>query len=250
MDTKSLLANKYDTDKCNHPHYLRSYEEYLRPLQDREIKLLELGIYKGGSLQLWRDYFHKGTIVGLDLNPVLIDDPSGRIHIYQGEQQDTALLDRIARETAPEGFDVIIDDCSHIGELTRLSFWHLFDNHLKPGGLFLFDCWYGPAVLSDRPAVRVKRLEDDNIQVTRLAEPVLHANQNLVDVNYHVFIRDKQSGTVGELRETHTMRYLFAPEVQLFCERVGLKLQETRRFMEEGEPGFDSWNVVFLGTRD
>jgi SAM-dependent methyltransferase len=123
-------------------------------------------------------------------------------------------------------------------------------DHLKPGGLFLFDCWYGPAVLSDRPAVRVKRLEDDDIQVTRLAEPVLHANQNLVDVNYHVFIRDKRSGAVEELRETHTVRYLFAPEVQQFCERVGLRLQETRRFMEEGEPGFDSWNVVFLGRRD
>ena len=52
--------------------------------------------------------------------------------------------------------------------------------HLKPGGLFIFDCWYGPAVLSDPPVVRVKRLEDANIQVTRLAEPVMHANDNLV----------------------------------------------------------------------
>ncbi|HYO94889.1 MAG TPA: methyltransferase domain-containing protein [Polyangiaceae bacterium] len=121
--------------------------------------------------------------------------------------------------------------------------------HLKPGGLFLFDCWYGPAVLSDRPTVRIKRLEDENIQVTRLAEPVMHANENLVDVNYHVFIKDKQSGLVEELRETHTTRYFFSPEIYHFCEMAGLTVQEVRPFMAEGNPGFDSWNVVFLGTR-
>jgi SAM-dependent methyltransferase len=121
--------------------------------------------------------------------------------------------------------------------------------HLKPGGLFVFDCWYGPAVLSDPPTVRIKRLEDDDIQVTRLAEPVMHPNENLVDVNYHVFIKDKRTGKVDELRETHTTRYFFGPELHHFCELAGLKLQQSRPFMAEGEPGFDTWNVVFLGTR-
>jgi SAM-dependent methyltransferase len=63
--------------------------------------------------------------------------------------------------------------------------------HLAPGGIFIFDFWYGPAVLTDRPAVRVKKLEDDKIQVIRLAEPVMHANKNIVDVNYTVW---KHSG--------------------------------------------------------
>lgn len=141
MDPKTLDASNYDTDKSQHPHYLRSYEEHLRPLLDQDIRLLELGIYKGGSLLLWRDYFERGLIVGLDLNPVSIADPTGRIRIYQGMQQDKELLNRIALETAPQGFDVIIDDCSHIGELTRISFWHLFDNHLKPGGLYVIEDW-------------------------------------------------------------------------------------------------------------
>lgn len=67
--------------------------------------------------------------------------PTRRIRLYQGGQQETTLLDRIARECAPEGFDVIIDDCSHVGELARVSFWHLFDNHLKPGGLYVIEDW-------------------------------------------------------------------------------------------------------------
>jgi SAM-dependent methyltransferase len=141
MENKRLDATNYDTDKAQHTHYLRNYEEYFQPLIDKDIKLLELGVYKGGSLLLWRDYFEKGVIVGLDLNPVELPDESGRIRLYEGQQQDTGLLDRIAKENAPEGFDIIIDDCSHIGELTRLSFWHLFDNHLKPGGLYVIEDW-------------------------------------------------------------------------------------------------------------
>jgi SAM-dependent methyltransferase len=138
---KSLDASGYDTDKAIHTRYLRNYEDYFKPLIDRDVRLLELGVYKGGSLLLWRDYFERGVIVGLDISHVEVDDPSGRIRIYQGPQQDKQLLDRLARETAPEGFDVIIDDCSHIGELTRISFWHLFDNHLKPGGLYVIEDW-------------------------------------------------------------------------------------------------------------
>jgi hypothetical protein len=141
MQTRKLDARAYDTDKAEHAHYLRNYEEYFRPLLDRDVKLLELGIYRGGSLLLWRDYFQKGLIVGLDLQASEISDESGRIRTYQGEQQDTQLLDLIGDENAPEGFDVIIDDCSHIGELTRISFWHLFDNHLKPGGLYVIEDW-------------------------------------------------------------------------------------------------------------
>jgi hypothetical protein len=141
MDNRAIDASAYDTDKAAHAHYLRRYEDYFRPLLDQEIKLLELGIYKGGSLLLWRDYFEKGIIVGLDLNPITLDDSSGRIRVYQGMQQDTALLDQMARDNAPDGFDVIIDDCSHIGELTRISFWHLFDNHLRTGGLYVIEDW-------------------------------------------------------------------------------------------------------------
>src|ERR1043165_1425296 len=70
MAKKLLNANIYDTDKAEHGHYLRNYEQYFQPLLDQDVKLLELGVYKGGSLLLWRDYFEKGLIVGLDDSPV------------------------------------------------------------------------------------------------------------------------------------------------------------------------------------
>ena len=91
MDSKLIDAGKYDTDKAEHPHYLRAYEDYFRPLLDKEVRLLELGVYKGGSLLLWRDYFERGLIVGLDLQPIKLDDPTGRIRIYEGLQQNRDL---------------------------------------------------------------------------------------------------------------------------------------------------------------
>lgn len=118
--------------------------------------------------------------------------------------------------------------------------------HLKPGGLFIFDCWYGPAVLTDRPAVRVKRLEDEAISVTRIAEPIMHANDNLVEVNYQVLIRDKGTGGVEELREAHPMRYLFRPEVAQFLCDAGMSPVEASEWLTGREPGFDTWGVCFV----
>ena len=46
--------------------------------------------------------------------------------------------------------------------------------HLKPNGVFIFDFWYGPGVLTDPPVVRLKRLENEEIEVLRIAEPVMH----------------------------------------------------------------------------
>ena len=56
-----------------------------------------------------------------------------RVRMFVGNQADTSLLTRVAAEVAPDGFDVIIDDCSHIGALAKVSFWHLFDHHLEAG---------------------------------------------------------------------------------------------------------------------
>lgn len=90
--------------------------------------------------------------------------------------------------------------------------------HLKSGGLFVFDFWYGPAVLTQKPEVRVKRLEDDVIKVTRIAEPVMQVNENVVDVNYTVFIEIKATGDIEQVRETHRMRYLFLSELSYIAD--------------------------------
>jgi SAM-dependent methyltransferase len=118
--------------------------------------------------------------------------------------------------------------------------------HLAPGGVFIFDCWYGPAVLTDRPTVRVKRMQDDQIEVTRLAEPVWHPNECWVDVNYHVLIRDRKTQAVEELRETHRMRYLFMPEVESLAEASGFAVENAGEWMTGRLPDGSTWGVCFV----
>ncbi len=118
--------------------------------------------------------------------------------------------------------------------------------HLKPGGVFIFDCWYGPGVLTDRPEVRVKYLEDKQTRIVRIAEPVMYPNRNLVDVNYTLIIKDKNMQKVEELQETHRMRYLFEPEIRLFCSQTDFKLIKSFAWMTDNESDFNTWSACYV----
>jgi SAM-dependent methyltransferase len=117
---------------------------------------------------------------------------------------------------------------------------------LAPDGVFIFDCWYGPAVLTDRPTTRVKRLADENTIVTRIAVPTLHPNLNRVDVRYQLFVKDLRTGKVEEISETHRMRYLFHPELELLAENAGLRIVSSGAWMSDREPDFSTWYVYFV----
>lgn len=112
--------------------------------------------------------------------------------------------------------------------------------HLRPGGLFLFDFWYGPAVLAQRPELRVRRLEDERIHVTRIAEPTMRAADSVVDVRYTVFIEDKESGSIRQVNETHRMRYLSLRELAALRGAV-FEERASRAWMSEDPPGPESW---------
>ncbi len=121
--------------------------------------------------------------------------------------------------------------------------------HLKPGGVFIFDYWYGPAVLTDRPSVRIKRMRSSGLNVTRLAEPVIYPNTSLVDVNYEIQIRETSSGEAEILRETHRMRYLFLTEIELLLREAGLRLLTSSEWLTGKEPGWDTWGVCSVATK-
>jgi hypothetical protein len=121
--------------------------------------------------------------------------------------------------------------------------------HLKSSGVFIFDCWYGPAVLNVHPAVRVKRVENDEIAVIRIAEPVMYPNENCVDVNYQLLVKHKTIGIVDELHECHRMRYLFTPEVHDYFSNADMKMVASFASMTDREPGFNTWSVCFVGRR-
>lgn len=155
--TTPFSITSYDTDKSE--HYIARYERAFASLRDKPVRLLELGVKTGGSLQMWADFFPHGEIVGLDLNPAEVRHD--RIHVHLGYQQDVEVLDQISSEHAPQGFDIIIDDASHLGEHTAASFAALYSRHLVPGGIYVLEDWgtgYWPTWPDGRPIVATPRM--------------------------------------------------------------------------------------------
>lgn len=213
--------------------------------------ILELGCGTGKHAILLAEQGY--TLCGVDLSGEMLEQANQRLQTLPPNQaanlsfaQGDIRTVRIDRQ-----FDVVISLFHVISYQTAnqdlQAAFATARAHLKPGGIFLFDCWYGPAVLSDRPTVRIKRLEDDTISVIRIAEPVIYPNQNLVDVNYQILIQDRASKTIEELRETHTMRYLFQPEVDLLFSHNGFKCIHQCEWMTHAEPGWNTWGVCFVG---
>lgn len=117
------------------------------------------------------------------------------------------------------------------------------EEHLRPGGLFIFDFWYSPAVYAQRPTVRVKRMADDQVEITRLAEPTIRPNENRVDVNYTIFARDKASGVVQITTEIHPMRHFSLPEIDLLAHQNNFKRIGAEEFLSSKPAGEDTWGV-------
>jgi len=119
-------------------HYFSVYECVLGHLRMRPIRFLEIGVYQGGSLAMWRRYLHADSvIVGLDIDPscARFDDPSMRTHVRIGDQSNVDFLRRVVEEFGP--FDVIIDDGSHINSHMIRSFGELFGAGLVAQGIYI-----------------------------------------------------------------------------------------------------------------
>jgi len=125
--------------------------------------------------------------------------------------------------------------------------------HVRPGGLFFCDFWYGPAVLAQRPAERVKVLDVDNDddgsptgQLIRVASGELDARHDLCLVRYHVW-QIEAGRVVSEVREEHPMRYFFGPELELLLTAAGFELVRLGAFPHlDEEPTENTWNVALV----
>lgn len=116
--------------------------------------------------------------------------------------------------------------------------------HLRPGGTLICDFWYGPVVLTQRPETRVKRLQDDDVEVIRIAEPQVHHATNVVDVNYEIRIVERKTQDAQTIIEQHRLRYLFLPELEVHAAQNALHLVRAYRWMTEQPPDESSWSVV------
>lgn len=105
--------------------YCRFYEELFGPIRAEVKMVLEIGVYKGGSLLMWEQFFPNATIVGVDIRKWCVQYEGGRRKVVIGNQHDPELLARLVEEFGQ--FDIIVDDGSHHWEDQRFTFWHFFD---------------------------------------------------------------------------------------------------------------------------
>jgi SAM-dependent methyltransferase len=122
-------------------------------------------------------------------------------------------------------------------------------HHLAPGGVFLFDVWHGPAVLTERPKERAKNVASECFEVTRTARPELNSNRSTVKVTYEMECKNRQSGDVVRFSEEHLMRYLFPTEIERLARVCGMQMVMTEEFLTGRPPSPSTWGVAYLLQR-
>jgi SAM-dependent methyltransferase len=246
-------ANYYDIlykDK-NYQEEAGYVNDLIKRFHKKANSLLELGC---GTGKLALHLGNTGSsVVGVDISQEMLAQANINRSMDSGVHDVEFLHGDLRTVRLSRKFDII------------LSLFHAFSyqttnddfaaalttviNHLNPDGILIFDCWYGPAVLSNKPAIRVKTLEDNTQKIIRIAEPALRTSTNTVDVNYTILIKDIESNLVNEVNEIHSMRYFFLPEILFFLQSTGLSMLHSEEFLTGKKLDCESWNAVIVASK-
>jgi len=194
------------------------------------------------------------TVVGVDRSEAMLkharvkaDDVSDHLMFHQGDIRDFSVnqqFDIAVVLFAVLGYQLENDDVLATLRTAR--------RHLRSGGLLIFDVWYGPAVLKERPGQRVKVIPTDDGEILRIASGSLDVARHRVAVDYE--IRHLQAGRLASRStERHEMRYFFSQELKLFLEVSGFEMGRLGAFPKFNcDPDETTWNVccVAQAVRD
>lgn len=181
-------------------HYLPLYERYFSRWRGKPLRFLEIGVDKGGSLELWRRYFGLDAVIyGIDINPdcAAFDGKGASVRI--GSQDDPAFLNHVVDEMG--GVDVVLDDGSHHMNHIRTSLDVLFPR-LQMGGTYMIEdlhaAYWKPFGGGDQAPTNffstLRHLIDDMHRwytLRELKRPVLGGQVGGVHIHDSVVVLDK-----------------------------------------------------------
>lgn len=217
---------------------------------DRPVRsLLDLGCGTGRhSIELARRGYE---VVGVDLSEAMLERArrravgklAGTTAFHCGDIQ-TIQLDR--------RFDAVLSMFAVVGyQISDVAVRSTLANvrrHLEPGGVFIFDVWYGPAVAAVGPSARVKVVPVDGGEIERKAVGTLESGSHVCTVKYEL-TRRSAGEPDATAAETHRMRYFFEDELGKFLSEVGLTLKSLTAFPDVDQaPSVDSWNVLAVAA--
>ncbi len=228
-----------DKDYRGEVHYIASLARKFHPAA---TTLLDLGCGTGKHVALLGESGF--AVQGVDLSATMLDRARSRypsITFHQGDARSVRLH---------QSFD-IITSLFHVAsyqttDADLMAYLATAKAHMAPGGIFIFDFWYGPGVSADPPVIRIKRLTDDKIKIIRIAEPTVDAQHHVVNVHYEVLVRSHGSDRVQEIVEDHAMRYFFAEELARALAATGLKQLALMDWLSQDAPAPRSWNACIV----
>lgn len=129
-NNKGRLIHKWD-------HYFDIYHRHFHEYRNQKVTILEFGVFHGGSLQMWKNYFgDQAQIIGVDINPICKQFEEDQISIEIGDQEDRNFLKQIAEKHGP--FDIVIDDGGHQMNQQINTFEEIYP-HVQEHGIFLVE---------------------------------------------------------------------------------------------------------------
>lgn len=213
--------------------------------------LLELGCGTGLHAQLLAE---KGySIHGVDISPTMIARAGQRL--LETDSRSRLSFEEADIRTVRVGrkFDGAISLFHVISYQTSnedvLAAFRSAAGHLEEGGIFIFDIWYGPAVLTQRPEVRIKRMNSAAHHVVRISEPTLDPNNCICDVDFTVFVSTTDGVETKVVSERHRMRYFFLPELKFLLDAAGFQLEASFEWITRNRPASDTWGVCILARK-
>jgi SAM-dependent methyltransferase len=236
-----LYADKNYERECDFIEHV--FEQY-SPL--KPIKILDVGCGTGGHLVhlAKRGY----EVVGIDKSVSMIRIAEEKIRKH-GLRAKVKVAD-ILNFNLNEEFDACISMFAVINYITEtddiIKAFKNIRRHLRQGGLFVFDFWYGPAVLTIRPSSRVKIVEKDGVKVIRTVVPELDTFHSIQRSNYHL-IAIKDGKVIDETQEVHVLRYLFPQELIHYLNEAGFKVLRLCEFPYLDKPPSETaWNAATI----
>ena len=128
-------------------------------------------------------------------------------------------------------------------------FFKSVHNHLNDNGLFLFDFWFGPAVLNQKPDKRTKETKTNDLIVKRHAKPTLNLLKQTIDIEFAIE-EENSSGMKNTWYENHSMRFFFPQEIELLLHYNGFDIIKFSNFPNTTEEiSLDSWDVSILARK-
>ncbi|PZC47923.1 MAG: SAM-dependent methyltransferase [Chloroflexi bacterium] len=212
-------------------------------------RILDLGCGTGGHSVLLAQQGY--SVVGVDISASMLDIAREKASTAGLTSEQASFIHADMRDMdVPGRFDACICMFAALGyqqsnEGVEAAIASI-RKHLEPGALFIFDCWYGPAVLSVLPSQRVKEISQGEATIIRVATPDLDLRHHVSTTTYTILVVEGDQ-VLRHFKEPHTMRFFFPMELEYFLRKGGFRLTSLTDFNDLSHQADETtWNVTVV----